>query len=165
MNALSGTPSAPSERWIAPILGGGILAGALDLIYACTYHGLVNGIPPVRILQSIGSGIFGRDSFQMGATSAAVGFAAHFFILIVAAALFYVVSRRFAFLRDRAYIAGMVFGVGIYCTMNYIVLPLSAAPHFKASTVGALSDLAMHVLVIGPAIALVIRYFDRRLAR
>ena len=48
----------------------------------------------------------------------------------------------------------MVFGVAIYCTMNYIVLPLSAAPHFKANLVGALSDFAMHVLLLGPAIAL-----------
>ena len=55
----------------------------------------------------------------------------------------------------------MVFGVGIYCTMNYIVLPLSNAPHFKAALPGALSDFAMHVLVLGPAIALVVRRFDR----
>lgn len=162
MNAVTGTRPATPQRWIAPIVGGGILAGALDLIYACTYHGLVNGIPPIRILQSIGSGIFGRASFDMGATSAAVGFVAHFVILTVAAGIFYAASRRLAFLRDRAYISGMVFGVGIYCTMNYIVLPLSAAPHFKGTTIGMLSDFAMHVLVLGPVIALVTRHFDCR---
>jgi uncharacterized membrane protein YagU involved in acid resistance len=161
MNALTGTHSGSPQRWIAPVFGGGILAAALDLTYACTYHGLVSGVPPIRILQSIGSGVFGRASFDMGATSAAVGFFAHFFILIVAAGIFYAASRRFAFLRERAYIAGMVFGVGIYCTMNYIVLPLSAAPHFKSTTIGALSDFAMHVLVLGPTIALVVRHFDR----
>jgi hypothetical protein len=160
MNAATGTrPGSP--RWIAPVFGGGILAGALDLTYACTYHGLVNHIPPIRILQSIGSGLFGRASFDMGATSAAAGFFAHFFILIGAAGIFYAASRRFAFLRERAYVAGMVFGVGIYCTMNYIVLPLSAAPHFKSTLAGAASDFAMHVLVLGPAIALVVRHFDR----
>ena len=161
MNAVTGTHSGSPQRWIAPVFGGGILAGALDLTYACTYHGLVSGVPPMRILQSIGSGIFGRASWDMGATSAAVGFFAHFFILTVAAGIFYAASRRFAFLREHAYVSGMVFGVGIYCTMNYIVLPLSAAPHFKATTVGALSDFAMHVLVLGPVIALVTRHFDR----
>jgi hypothetical protein len=45
--------------------------------------------------------------------------------------------------------------------MNYVVLPLSAAPHFKSTTVGALSDFAVHVLLLGPAIALVVRRFDR----
>jgi uncharacterized membrane protein YagU involved in acid resistance len=161
MNAVTRTQSGSPQRWIAPVFGGGILAGALDLTYACTYHGLVNGIPPVRILQSIGSGIFGRASFDMGATSAAVGFFAHFFILTVAAGIFYAASRRFAFLRERAYLSGMVFGICIYCTMNYIVLPLSAVPHFKPNLVGALSDFAMHVLALGPAIALVVRHFDR----
>ena len=161
MSAIIGTGSASPPRWIAPVFGGGILAAALDLTYACTYHGLVSGVPPARILQSIASGLFGRASFEMGATSAAVGFLAHFLILIAAAGLFYAVSRRFAFLRERAYVSGMVFGVGIYCTMNYIVLPLSAAPHFKSTTIGALSDFAMHVLVLGPTIALVVRRFDR----
>ena len=161
MNAVTGTHSGSPQRWIAPVFGGGILAAALDLTFACTYHGLVSGVPPMRILQSIGSGIFGRASFDMGASSAAVGFFAHFFILIVAAGIFYAASRRFAFLRARAYLSGMVFGVGIYCTMNYIVLPLSAAPHFTSTTIGALSDFAMHVLVLGPTIALVVRRFDR----
>ena len=165
MNAMTGTRSGAPKHWIAPVFGGGILAGALDLTYACTYHGLVSKVPPIRILQSIGSGIFGRASFDMGATSAAVGFFAHFFILTVAASIFYAASRRFAFLRERAYLSGMVFGVGIYCTMNYIVLPLSAAPQFKGTTVGALSDFAMHVLVLGPAITLVVRHFDRARGR
>jgi len=40
------------------------------------------------------------------------------------------------------------------------VLPLSAAPHFKSTMIGALSDFAMHVLVLGPAIALVVRHFE-----
>ena len=93
MNAVTGIRPGSPQRWLAPVLGGGILAGALDLTYACTYHGLVNGIPPIRILQSIGSGVFGSASFHMGATSAAVGFFAHFIILIVAAAIFHAASR------------------------------------------------------------------------
>jgi hypothetical protein len=161
MNAISASPRPISSSWFAPVFGGGILAGAIDLTFACTYHGLVSGVPPLRILQSIASGLFGPASFQMGYTSAAVGFVAHFFILTVAAALFYAASRRLALLRERAYPAGMAFGIAIYCTMNYIVLPLSAVPHFKSTTIGTLSDIAVHVLLLGPAIALVVRYFDR----
>ena len=155
----------PSRNWIGPVFGGGILAGAIDLTYACTYHGLVSGIAPTRILQSIASGYFGMDSFQMGATSAAIGFVTHFGILIVAAATFYVARQRLAFLRQHAYLSGMVFGVGIYCTMNYIVLPLSAVPHFKSTPIGMLCDFAVHVLLLGPAIALVARHFDRAQVR
>ena len=165
MNAVSETLPPSSRGWLAPVLVGGILAGAIDLTFACTYHGLVNSVPPIRILQSIGSGVFGNASFQMGYQSAAVGFIAHFVILIVAAGLFYVARQRLAFLRQHAYLSGMAFGVAIYCTMNYIVLPLSAAPHFKSTMVGTLSDLSVHVLLLGPAISLVAAYFDRARGR
>jgi hypothetical protein len=162
---VSATNPPMSRHWAASVFGGGILAGGIDLTYACSYHGLVNGIPPIRILQSIASGFFGLDSFQMGVTSAAIGFVTHFFILIVAAAMFYAASRRLVFLRQHAYLSGMAFGVAIYCTMNYIVLPLSAVPHFKSTPIGAFSDFAVHVLLLGPAIALVARHFDRAAAR
>lgn len=165
MNTVSERNTPASPRWIAPVFGGGILAGAIDLTYACTYHGLVSGVPPMRILQSIASGLLGTESFQMGYASAAAGFVAHFSILIIAAGIFYAASRRLDFMRRYAYPSGMAFGVAIYCTMNYIVLPLSAAPHFKSTTIGALSDFAVHVLLLGPAIALVVRYFDRALVR
>ena len=162
MNAT--TAPSPSPRWLAPVFAGGILSGAIDLAYACTYHGLVNNIPPVRIFQSIGSGIFGKASFEMGWQSAAVGFFAHFFILIVAAGIFYAARRRLVLLREHAYLCGMAFGVGIYLTMNYIVLPLSAAPHFRSTLIGTASDFAVHVLLLGPAISLAAKRFDRNAA-
>lgn len=164
MSALASSTTAPT-RAPTVILAGGLLAGAIDLTYACTYHGFAHAIPPIRIMQSIASGWFGRASFDMGYTSAAIGFVSHFAILIVAAAIFYVASRRFAFLRAHAYQAGMTLGVGIYLVMNYIVLPLSAAPHFKASLPSTISDFAVHVLLLGPAIALTTRYFDRKSLR
>jgi uncharacterized membrane protein YagU involved in acid resistance len=154
-----------SRQWIAPVVCGGVLAGAIDLTFACTFHGLVNGVAPIRILQAIASGLLGRDAFEMGYPSAAIGFAAHFLILIVAAGMFYAASRRLAVLRERAYASGMVFGIAIYLTMNFIVLPLSRAPHFKATTIGTLSDFAVHVLLLGPAIALTVRHFERAGAR
>ncbi|MET0230193.1 MAG: hypothetical protein ABW186_04605 [Rhodanobacteraceae bacterium] len=165
MNAITGNIARSPRGWLAPVITGGLLAGAIDLIYACTYHGLVSHVPPVRIFQSIGSGLLGKASFEMGATSAAVGFIAHFVILVIAAGLFNLARRHFAFLRDHAYVSGMIFGVGIWLTMNYIVLPLSAAPQFKSTLQGALSDFAVHVLLLGPAISLAAKYFDRTQTR
>ncbi len=165
MNAVTGNPASSPGGWLAPVLTGGLLSGAIDLAYACTYHGLVSDVPPMRIFQAIGSGILGNASFDMGATSATVGVIAHFAILTIAAGLFNFARRRFAYLRDHAYVSGMIFGVGIWLTMNYLVLPLSAAPHFKSTLQGALSDFAVHVLLLGPAISLVAKYFDRAQTR
>ena len=162
---MSTLPRPEDRRAVTAVLAGGLIAGAIDLTYACTYHGLAHAIPPVRILQSIASGWFGRASFDMGAESAAIGFVTHFAILIVAAAIFEIARRQIAFLRERAYLAGMAFGVAIYLVMNLVVLPLSAAPHFNASMPTRISDFAVHVLLLGPAIALCARHFDRAARR
>lgn len=165
MNTMaSSLDSASSRRAAVPILTGGILAGAIDLTFAFTYHGL-HGIAPIRILQSIASGLLGMAAFDQAFPAALVGFVAHFVILIVAAAMYYAASRRLRVLTQHAYLFGMAFGAAIYCTMNFIVLPLSAAPHFKSSFPQIASDFAVHVLLLGPAIALTVRYFDRRASR
>ena len=40
-------------------LFGGLVAGALDITYACLYSYLKRGTSPWRILQSVASGVFG----------------------------------------------------------------------------------------------------------
>jgi uncharacterized membrane protein YagU involved in acid resistance len=155
------TASRPSP--VVPIVVAGLIAGAIDLTFACSFHYLTKGVPPPRIFQAIASGWFGKDSYAMGATSATVGVVSHFAILIVAAAIFRAISRLTPDWRRWAYPVGALFGVGIYCTMNYIVLPLSAAPPYKpTSMLGPVCDFIVHVLLLGPAIALTLRAFDRR---
>jgi hypothetical protein len=166
MNVASDLPlvRAPN-RALAPILTGGVIAGAIDLTFACVFNGIRSGISPVRILDIIASGVLGKAAFDGGAAVAALGFAAHFFILIVAAAIYYAASRRLALLRSHAYLSGMAFGAGIYATMHLVVLPLSAAPVFKFAWVPFVCDFAVHVLLLGPAIALAVRHFDRAATR
>jgi len=162
MNTLAGhLASSSPRRYLAAILSGGMIAGAIDLVFAFTYHGVVSGAVPTQILQAIASGLMGTDAFASAFPAAAVGFVAHFVILIIAAAMYYAASRRLSFLRTHAYLSGMAFGIAIYCTMNYIIVPLSAAPAFKWSLPQVISDFSVHMLVLGPAIALTIRYFDR----
>lgn len=163
MNAIASTGAAARRGALFPIVAAGCASATIDLVYACTYHGLTSGVAPVRIFQSIASGLLGRASFEGGVASAALGVAAHYLILIGAAAIYYAASRRLALLTARPLLSGMIFGVGIWCTMNFIVLPLSAAPQFKSTLGGTLSDFAVHVLLLGPAIAFAIRRFAAKL--
>lgn len=140
------------------VLAAGTLAATIDIVYACSFHFFNSGVPPLRILQTIASGLLGTAAFDGGAASGALGFAAHYFILIVAAALYYAVGTRWRFLVDRAFVAGVVFGVGIWLTMNFVVLPLSAAPPFKLSwSLGSVTNALVHWFVLGPVIALTLR--------
>ena len=138
------------------ILLAGSAAATLDLMFAFTFYGVTLGASPLRILHSIASGAFGMAAFDGGIATAAFGLLAHYFILIVAASLYYAASARVAALRQRAAIFGPLFGVAIYCVMHYVVLPLSAAPKFRTSTLSLSSEFLMHLL-LGLTIALVLR--------
>lgn len=158
-------PTTHAAAFLAPILAGGLTAGAIDLGFACTWNYFMSGVPPVRILQVIASGWLGRDAFANAYPAAIIGFVSHFGILLVAAAMYYAASRRLAVLREHALPSGIAFGIAIYATMHLVVLPLSNAPAFKPQWISRIADFSVHMLLLGPAIALAVRHFDRRAAR
>lgn len=151
--------SSKTGRYLIAILIAGIVSASLDLTFACTFHGLVSGVSPIRVLQSIASGWLGTDSFQEGVPAAILGFFSHYGILIGASALYLIAMLRLRWMTAHAYLYGMAFGVMIYAFMHLVVLPLSNAPHFKSTVLGTSCDFAMHLLVIGPAIALSLKRF------
>lgn len=145
-----------------PILWGGLIAGAIDIMYACVYSYIMRGTSPVRILQSVASGLLGTNSFNGGLPTAALGLFLHFFIACSAAAIYYAASRKLTFLVKHAVICGLLYGVVIYFFMNLVVLPLSAFP-FPVSfpAVKLIIDLLVHTLGIGLPIALAVRRYSR----
>lgn len=154
------------RRSVTPLLAilvAGTVAATIDIVYACGFHYFVNNVPPVRILHYIAAGLLGRESIATaGAGTAALGLGLHYFILIVAAGLYYAVSRRMRFLVERPGIAGIVFGLGIWLTMNFVVLPLSAlGPQPITVTAASVSNFLVHVFLLGPVIALGLRRLTR----
>ena len=160
MNAHVVLTSSAARNAMAILLAG-IVAGSLDLAFAFSFHGFVSGVSPVRILHTIATGWLGMDAFKGGAGAAALGLVSHYGILIGAAALYFIALSRWRWMRGNAVLCGVLFGVCIYAFMHLVVLPLSNAPTFKPSLIGTSADFAMHVLVLGPAIALTLRKFAR----
>ena len=76
------------------ILIGGSIAGACDILYAIIYSWLARGTPPVKILQSVASGLLGKAAFEGGWLTAELGLFLHFFIAISAAVIFYFAAHR-----------------------------------------------------------------------
>ena len=159
------TSSKPASAW-RTVLGAGAAAATLDLIYACTLYWFYRGVPPQGVLHTIASGVYGQASYTGGATTAAVGFVAHYFILIVATWWYFLASSRLKTLRRHPVGFGLLYGVAIYCTMNFVVVPLSNAPFANkaftlAVTFPRASDFCMH-LVFGLIIALSVRAYWRK---
>jgi uncharacterized membrane protein YagU involved in acid resistance len=150
-----------SRPWRAILLGG-LIAGTIDISYACIFSYLRRGTSPVRILQSVASGALGRSAFEGGARTAALGLVFHFLIATMAAAIYYLASRPLRLLVNYAVICGPLYGVCIYLVMNFVVLPLSAIGSRPALPLPVLiSGLLIHMFGIGLPIALIVRRYSR----
>ncbi|MGD9981233.1 MAG: hypothetical protein AB7H66_06280 [Hyphomonadaceae bacterium] len=120
------------------ILLGGLIAGALDIVYAFVVYGpLSYGISPERILQSVAAGWIGREASQAGGMStAALGLGSHLLIATIMAAVYVLAAQSSRRLTRNPLLWGTVYGLILYVAMNYVVVPLSAAGangHFVSS--------------------------------
>ncbi len=129
-------------------LWGGLVAGAVDIIYACVFSYLRSGVTPDGVLKFVASGLIGIEGARAGGSAAAaLGLFLHFLIAVIAAALYVLASVRLPVLREKAVAAGAVFGVLMYLAMNYVVAPLSLAPHkLPGLTLAMYTGVLVHIL-------------------
>jgi hypothetical protein len=145
------------------IFWGGLIAGALDITGACVVSWLRASLPPVRVFQSVASGLLGPAAYTGETKTAALGLALHFLIATVWTIVFYVASRKLRFLVQQPILWGLVYGVVVYAFMNFVVLPMSQFPQRGTPTLsGRLIGLAIIMFCIGLPIALIVRRFSHR---
>jgi len=152
-------------KTLRPILLGGLVAGVLDISYACIFSYLRSGRTPMVILQSVASGALGRRAYEGGFKTAALGLTLHFLIATIAAAVYVFASRAIPFMIEHTIISGMIYGVVVYAVMNCIVLRVSAIhattwpwSYPKSVLIGG---LLIHMFGIGLPIALVARRYSK----
>jgi len=153
------TSSTPTRRSHALVfvLAGGIIAGTLDIVYACIFWALRSDVPARRILQSVAAGLLGEASFKGGWETAALGLALHYLIALSMSVVYYLVATRWPLLRQRPVLCGAAYGLLLYGVMNYVVVPLSAAGPGSRNPLWIALSIAVHVLLIGIPIALFAR--------
>jgi hypothetical protein len=156
---VSDTLQGSGRRALKTIVTAGLVAGALDITYAFIIWGL-RGVSPIRIGQSVASGLIGREAAVGGGTATGMlGLLLHFLMAIIIAAIYYAVARNIRLLVDRAVPCGIAYGLATYGVMNYVVMPLSAI----GSTGGGgpayitITGILVHMFLIGLPIALITR--------
>jgi hypothetical protein len=127
---------------------GTLVVGILDAADALIFFGL-RGAKPIRIFQSIASGLLGRAAFSGGVRTAMLGAALHFFIAFMIVATFFLASRRIPILRRSPVWSGLIYGIAVYLVMNLVVLPLSAAGRGSFSWPVVANGLIIHMLGVG----------------
>jgi hypothetical protein len=161
MEAVAPPYASARRQGYRGILVGGLIAGVFDITYACVVLGL-RGRSPVWVLQSVATGWLGANAFQGGRGAAALGLVSHFMIAFGAAAVYYLLSRKLRFMVRQAVLCGLLFGVGLFLFMNWVVIPLSAAPFRIPFTFAVLwKGFLSHALLIGLPIALAVRRYGK----
>ena len=161
MNQVQQNPSRTQNSAALAIFWGGLLCAVLDIGYAFALYGYL-GVPPVRLLQGIASGLMGRSAFLGGLKTAALGLFLHFVISYGAATVYYFASRKLHFMVRDAIRAGLLYGVAVYLFMNFVVIPLSAIGHRPIHLGTFVVNFFEHMLLVGLPIALAVRRFSEQ---
>jgi hypothetical protein len=144
------------------ILCAGLAAGVLDGADAVIIIPRLKHIAAIRIPQFITSGLLGVHAFRGGWRTASLGIAFHFLIAISAAAIYYAISTKLSLLLRKPFIFGPVFGLTLFGLMQYVVVPLTAAPRQPPLKADEFLNLVLsHVLCVGLPIALITHRFSK----
>lgn len=141
-------------RALDTILYGGLVVGILDGLFALIFYGLILGVQPLRIFQSVASGLLGKASYEGGIRTFLLGILLHFIVATCIAAVYYAASLKLPVLIHHAVVCGLIYGLLAYLGMNYVVIPLSAIGLRPTSLRVFLPAFIGHALLVGLPIAL-----------
>jgi hypothetical protein len=123
---------------------------------------------PRRVFQSVAAGLLGKASFDGGTATALLGVCLHFTIALIWTSIYALIVRRLAFVQRLVattagtVIVGVIYGAVIWCSMDFIVIPLSRATFTPVSKPAFWQQLIWHMVGVGPTIVwLTERVFGR----
>jgi hypothetical protein len=141
------------------ILAGGLIAGTLDIASAYIST-LIHAGVPMRMLQGIAYAAMGPGAMKGGWATAGLGLALHFVIALGAAAVYYAASRWLSVMVREPVVSGLLYGVLVFLTMNFIIVPLSRIGRVLPGTMEAAAiGLVILMMCVGLPIALMTRRY------
>jgi uncharacterized membrane protein YagU involved in acid resistance len=154
--------STNSPNALLAIFWGGLACGIFDISQAMIAFRLQAGLSPERVLQSVASGLLGKAAYQGGTRTAVLGAFLHFFIAFSWAAIYYIASRRLAFLTASPVISGLLYGEFVWLVMTCVVLPLSAIHRWPPvwNAASTITGPIGHTVLVGLPIALAVKRFS-----
>ena len=114
--------------------------------------------PYISSLQYVASGAMGNAAFAGGLATALLGLILEFLITIIIAGIFILSADRIPRLRHNIILGSLLYGFGVFIVMNFIVLPLSAAPTLPAPPTWLLIEIVLeHILLIGLPLGILVQ--------
>ena len=138
-------------------LGGTILALCHLIIQDGIFFSLLEKYPFISLLQYIASGAMGKAAFAGGLATALLGAVLEFLMTFIIAGIFILSANQIPLLRRYVVVGSLLYGVGVFIVMNFIVLPLSAAPPSPLTVLQIIETFIEHVLLIGLPLGILVR--------
>ena len=142
----------------------GLIAGTLDIIGACLNAYIKNETVPIQVLKGVASGAFDPKTFSNGTLLAVCGLLIHFFIAISFTFFFFFLAKQFPSLVTYPIPAGILYGIFVWATMRFIILPylsrLNPKPIIsKEAVTNAAIAAGIIVVCVGIPVALLARKY------
>jgi hypothetical protein len=129
-----------------------------QIIHQWIVFTLIQKTPFILVWQYIASGALGESAFTGGMGTALLGLFFHLIVSFAIATVFILSADRIPLLRRYAIPGSLLYGFGVFIVMNFIVLPLSAAPPVPAPLLPWLIEgILEHILLVGLPLGILVR--------
>lgn len=143
-------------RIVATIVLAGTLGCVLiDAYLVVTHAWLFHDATALVVSQWDASNALGPAAFRGGLSTALLGFAMHYCVSLIWAAIFVISALRLRALSDYPILSGTAFGIVVLLVMKYAVVPLGHASQTIASPAQLVNQILAHVVAFGIPVALV----------
>ena len=164
----------PSKQFVKAVLITGFIAGTLDAAAASIQYCINKNDNPAKVFRSVAGAVF-KEKTQTGSvyTWAAWGLLFHFLIAMLFTLFFFLFYRQIRSLLTNKFVAGIIYGIFVWCVMNFLVVPLAferdLGTHITAlfspeKLKGSLTGLGIIIIAIGLPISLLAdRYYSKKI--
>src|ERR1043165_3390212 len=165
MNTVAATSTAQTTpSALKTILLAWLTAGCLDLLGAITVYSLImQRVTTMRLLQGIARGALGNSAYEGGIATALAGVGFHFVIAFCFTVFYFFIFPYIPFLKKQRIISGLLYGVFVWCVMNFALLPLMKIAPLPTKWDSIIRGAVILMFCIGLPISLIVsRYYILR---
>ena len=161
MSTIASTSPSNRNSLLRLSVIGGLLIGILHLvIQAWIVFILILKLAPSFMVgaQYVASGLMGDAAYTVGFATALLGVILEVLMTIIIAGIFIFSADRIPLLRKNVIVGSLLYGIGVFIVMNFVVLPLSAATVSAPPPTGLLIEMVLeHMLLIGLPLGIIVR--------
>jgi len=159
MSTIASTSPATRNSLLRSSVIGGLILGILHLIIQSWFvFSILEKNPFISVLQYVASGAMGNAAFAGGPATALLGLVFDFIMTTIMAGVFILGADRIPLLRRHVIPGSLLYGFGVFIVMNFIVLPLSAAPALPAPPMWLFIEIILeHILLIGLPLGILVQ--------